>query len=143
MLLLSDRACAILGSSLRRAMKVSQNSGKINRMHNIESVSRAVAEAISQTRKFAQAEHKAAMDILSKAAQEDAKETPARAGEVFAELADNIAYIGNLSAIRQKLEKCGAVKQAAAELDAFQRNVLKELEAIEKDSVKDAKDLLK
>ena len=48
------------------------------------------------------------------------------------DLVDNLAYIGNVSAIRQRLEKCGAVRANAAEHDAFQRQVLTALAALKK-----------
>lgn len=88
-------------------------------MVKIEIIGKAVASAIASTGKFGNDEHKAALAVIAK-------------GSDATDLVDNMAYIGNVSAIRQRLEKCGAVKANAAEHDAFQRQVLTALAALKK-----------
>ena len=79
-------------------------------MVQIEIIGKAVAVSIHGSRKFAADEHKLALTMIAKESKPE-------------DLVDNMAYIGNVSAIRQQLEKAGLVTQAAQELNAFQRQV--------------------
>jgi hypothetical protein len=86
---------------------------------NIELIGKAVASAVAQTGKFGTSEQIVALGLIGK-------------GSAPEDIIGNMSYIGNVSAIRQRLEKCGAVKASAAELDAFQRQVLAALTALAK-----------
>ena len=86
-------------------------------MINIEIIGKAVAASIASSQKFGEAEQKAALAVIGKASSPE-------------DIVDNMAYIGNVSAIRQKLERAGLLPMKAAELDAFQRQVKAALEAI-------------
>jgi hypothetical protein len=84
---------------------------------DIEIIGKAVASAISQTLKFRESEQKVALGLIGKASKPE-------------DIVDNMSYIGNVSAIRQKLEKAGLLPTSPAELDAFQRQVKAALDAI-------------
>ena len=87
-------------------------------MTNIEIIAKGVAAAIHGTRKFRDAEQKAAMAVIGKASSPE-------------DMLDNLTYIGNISAIRQKLEQAGLLPKAPTELDAFQRQVKAALDQLD------------
>lgn len=66
----------------------------------IDVVGKAVAIAIAQSRKFGADQHKVAMDYIIK-------------NSAPASLSANLARIGNVSAVRQELEKAGLVNGGA------------------------------
>lgn len=88
-------------------------------MVNLELVGMAIAQAISQSKKFAAAEHASAMSFI------------VRESDPLG-LADNLCRIGNLSAIRQELEKNGLISKADVTPSALIINVKTALEHIAK-----------
>ena len=88
-----------------------------NKNMNIEIIGKAVAASIAQTQKFGDSEQKVALGLIGKASQPD-------------DIVDNMSYIGNVSAIRQKLEKAGLLPVKATDLDAFQRQVKTNLDTL-------------
>ena len=87
-------------------------------MINIEIIAKAVASAIHHSRKFRAAEQSVALALIAKAS------TPE-------DIAENMGYIGNISAISQRLQKAGVLPMAPQELDAFQRNVKAALDVLD------------
>jgi hypothetical protein len=78
-------------------------------MRNLTVVATAVAIAIRDTKRFGAAEQKSAMGEIAKTSAAD-------------ELIDNLTSIGNVSAVRQDLEK-GGVIPSNAEPSAFSKAV--------------------
>lgn len=80
----------------------------------LEVVAEGVARAIRGSRKFATAEHEAALKWIC-------------ANSAPASLASNIARIGNVSAIRQDLEKAGLVNGTTSAFAVAVGNALDKL----------------
>ena len=117
-LALGDRLCEASGAGTNSPL---MRLPAPKRMKDITLVGKAVAAAIFQSRKFREEEQKAALAIIGKASKPE-------------DIVDNMSAIGNVSAVRQKLEKAGAVKANDTELDAFQRQVLASLADLDKAS---------
>ena len=77
-------------------------------MTNIDLIAKALAASTHVTGKFGADEHKAAMSIIAKESKPE-------------DLVDNLTRIGNISAVRQEGEKCGALASSRADLNALQR----------------------
>jgi hypothetical protein len=86
-------------------------------MTNIDLAAKAVAVVIHAAGKFGTDEQKAALTLIGKDAAP-------------ADLVDTFSRLGNVSAVRQELEKCGALKVPPTEHSAFQRAVLHALETL-------------
>jgi hypothetical protein len=86
-------------------------------MINIDLAAKAVASVVQASGKFGADEQKAALTMIGKEASP-------------ADLVDTFSRIGNVSAVRQELEKCGVLKVAPADHSAFQRAVLHTLETL-------------
>lgn len=84
---------------------------KIINMVNLTTVGMAIALAIKDSRKFGSAEHKAAMEFIVKESDSDS-------------MTENLMRIGNVSAVRQELEKAGLVDKAASDPSALCRAVI-------------------
>lgn len=65
-------------------------------MVNLELVGTAIAQAIAQSKRFASDEHASAMKYIVEQSEPG-------------ELADNLCRIGNISAIRQELDRHGLI----------------------------------
>lgn len=78
----------------------------------LEVIGMAIAKAIKDSRKFGSTEHKAAMEYI--VAESDSDENRI----------ENLMRIGNISAIRQDLEKAGLVDKASSDPSALCRAVI-------------------
>ena len=87
-------------------------------MIQLNIIARAVATSIKASGCFRAEEQKTACALIAKTSAAD-------------DLIDNMTYISNVSAIRQTLEKCGALKPKATDLTAFQREMISAVNALD------------
>jgi len=121
MLILSlQRNMAMLNCNQGRAVILAETKLNIKiRKHNmnINLIAKSLAAVISQTGKFGADEQKMAFGLIAK-------------GSTPEDMAENFARIGNVSAVRQELEKAGLLPVKAADLSAMQRQVKEQLAII-------------
>lgn len=96
-------------------------------------VAKAVAKAVASSKKFNQAEHKAAMEEITKAVMADTS--------LMTEMPEMIGKIANVSATSQDLAKAGVVQHGDA--SAFAQAVRKELDTIKAEVEKETARLAK
>lgn len=92
-------------------------------MVNLEVLGLAVARAKKQSNKFGAAEQRAAYEEVSSHFKAAIVEQPDRLAELLDEQNETLSRIGNISAVRQEMEKAGLLPMKQGELSAFCRAV--------------------